>query len=91
MQLPEFQPTPTRCPTLSPLTFGPVAVIRPITSWPRTAGYYRNAPFIMRRQENIGVAQAAVFDSDFHVLDSERSEIHGFEHHRLFRRLRNPG
>src|SRR6266404_8800324 len=39
MQLPEFQPTPTRCPTSSPLAFGPTAVTRPMTSWPRTAGY----------------------------------------------------
>src|SRR5437870_6702235 len=39
MQLPENQPTPTRCPTLSPLAFGPTAVIRPTTSWPRIAGY----------------------------------------------------
>src|SRR5262249_21049000 len=39
MQLPELQPTPTRCPTLSPLAFGPTAVTRPMTSWPRIAGY----------------------------------------------------
>src|SRR6185503_9230335 len=39
MQLPEFHPTPTRCPALSPLAFGPTAVIRPMTSWPRIAGY----------------------------------------------------
>src|SRR5437899_4384401 len=39
MSLPENQPTPTRCPTASPLVFGPMAVIRPVTSWPRIAGY----------------------------------------------------
>src|SRR5262249_31527031 len=39
MQLPELQPTPTRCPTVSPLAFGPTAVTRPTTSWPRIAGY----------------------------------------------------
>jgi hypothetical protein len=32
-----------------------------------------------------------MFDSNLNVLGSERSEIHGFEHHRLFRRLRYPG
>src|SRR5262249_38215557 len=37
--LPEFQPTPTRCPILSRLAFGPTAVTRPTISWPRTAGY----------------------------------------------------
>jgi hypothetical protein len=31
-----------------------------------------------------------VVDSDFNVLGPERSEIHVFEHRRLFRRLRNP-
>ena len=36
------------------------------------------------------MTQTAVFDSDLNVLGPERSEINGFEHHRLFRRLRNP-
>jgi hypothetical protein len=36
------------------------------------------------------VTQTAVFDSDFNVLGPERSEVNVFEHHRLFRRLRNP-
>src|ERR1700733_12196025 len=39
MQLPQVQPTPTRWPTLTPFAFGPTAVTRPMTSWPRTAGY----------------------------------------------------
>src|SRR6267142_7219106 len=39
MQLAENQPTPTRCPTWSPLAFGPTAVTRPTTSCPRVAGY----------------------------------------------------
>src|SRR5262249_7476692 len=38
MQLPAFQPMPTRCPTLSPLAAGPTATTRPTASWPRTAG-----------------------------------------------------
>jgi hypothetical protein len=52
-------------------------------------GVLRDAPVIVQDGE-VGVTQTAVFDSDFNVLDPERSEIHGFEHHRLFRRLRNP-
>ena len=36
------------------------------------------------------MTQTAVFDSDFHVLVSKRSEINRFERHRLLRRLRNP-
>ena len=52
-------------------------------------GVLRNAPVIVQDGE-IGVTQTAVFDSDFNVLGPERSEINGFEHHRLFRRLRNP-
>jgi hypothetical protein len=50
----------------------------------------RNAPVIVQDGE-IGVTQPAVFDRDFHVLDPERSEINGFQHHRLFHRLRDPG
>src|SRR5947207_2206312 len=34
MQLPESQPTPTRCPTLSPFAFVPMAVTLPQTSSP---------------------------------------------------------
>ena len=52
-------------------------------------GVLRNAPVIVQDGE-IGVTQPAVFDRDFNVLDPERAEINGFEHHRLFRRLRNP-
>src|SRR5947209_7535184 len=52
-------------------------------------GVLRNAPVIVQDRE-IGVTQTAMFDSDFNVLGPERSEINGFEHHRLFRRLRNP-
>src|SRR5207249_12091205 len=89
MQLPEFHPTPARCPTLSPLAFGPTAVTRPMTSWPRIAGYCEMPPVIVQDGE-IRVTQTAVFDSDFNILGPEGSEINGFEHHRLFRRLRNP-
>jgi len=35
---PENQPTPTRWPTFRALVVGPTAVMRPMTSWPRTAG-----------------------------------------------------
>ena len=49
----------------------------------------RNTPVIVQDGE-IGVTQAAVFDSHFNVLGPERSEINSFEHHRLFRRLGNP-
>src|SRR6266850_6576667 len=52
-------------------------------------GVLRDAPLIVEDGE-IGVTQTAVFDSDLNVLGSERSEINGFEHHRLFCRLRNP-
>src|ERR1019366_1669480 len=52
-------------------------------------GILRNAPFIVP-DGDIGVTQTAVFDSDFNVLDPERTEIDGFQHHRLFRPLRNP-
>src|SRR4029434_1687314 len=49
-------------------------------------GVLRNAPLSVQDGE-IGVTHTAVFDSDFNVLGSERSEIDAFEHHRLFRRL----
>ena len=52
-------------------------------------GVLRNAPLVVQDGE-IGVAQTAVFDRNFNILGPERSEINGFEHHRLFRRLRNP-
>ena len=52
-------------------------------------GVLRITPVIVQDGE-IGVTQTAVFDSDFNVLGSERSEINGFEHHRLFRPLRKP-
>src|SRR5262249_55551639 len=52
-------------------------------------GVLRNAPLIVQDGE-IGVTHTAVFDSDFNVFRSEWSEINGFEHHRLFRRLGNP-
>jgi hypothetical protein len=52
-------------------------------------GVLRIAPVIVQGGE-IGVTQTAVFDSDFNVLGPEWSEINGFEHHRLFRSLRNP-
>ena len=52
-------------------------------------GVLRNAPVIVQDGE-IGVTQTAVFDRDFNVLDPERSEINGFQYHRLFRRLRDP-
>ena len=53
-------------------------------------GVLRNAPVIVQ-DGKIGVAQPTMFDSDFNVLGPKRSEINGFQHHRLFRRLRNPG
>src|SRR6266404_6314217 len=49
-------------------------------------GVLRHAPVIVQDGE-IGVTQTAVFDGDFNVLGPERSEINGFEHHRLFSRL----
>src|SRR5215470_18445970 len=52
-------------------------------------GVLRDSPLIVQDGE-IGVTHAAVFDSDFNVLGSERSQINGFERHRLFRRLRHP-
>src|SRR5215510_6121053 len=52
-------------------------------------GVLRVTPLIVQDGE-VGVTHAAVFDSDFNVLGSERSQINGFERHRLFRRLRNP-
>src|SRR6185295_18101481 len=52
-------------------------------------GILRNAPLIVQDRE-IGVTQTAMFDSDLNILDPKRSKINGFEHHRLFRRLRHP-
>src|SRR5262249_43495507 len=52
-------------------------------------GVLRKAPVVVQDGE-IGVTQTAVFDSDFNVLGPERSEVNGFEHHRLCRRLGNP-
>ena len=53
-------------------------------------GELRNPPVIVE-DGDVGVAQPAVFDGDFDVLGAERSDIDGFQHHRLFGRLRNPG
>jgi hypothetical protein len=52
-------------------------------------GVLGSTPLIVQDGE-IGVTQTAVFDSDFNVLGPNLPEINGFEHHRLFRRLRNP-
>src|SRR5262245_12124671 len=52
-------------------------------------GVLRKAPVIVQHGE-IGVTHTAVFDRDLHVLDPERSKINGFQHHRLFRCLRDP-
>src|SRR6185369_3238677 len=52
-------------------------------------GVLRIAPVIVQGGE-VGVTQTAVFDSDFNVLGPERTEINGFEHHRLLRCLYNP-
>src|SRR5437879_13228882 len=52
-------------------------------------GVLRDAPVIVQDGE-IGVTQTAVLESDFNVLGPERSEINGFEHHRLFGRLPDP-
>src|SRR5262249_59280626 len=52
-------------------------------------GVLRNAPVVVP-DGDVGVTQAAVLDGDFDVLGAERSEIDGFQHQRLFRRLRNP-
>src|SRR4029077_12234188 len=53
-------------------------------------GVLRNAPVIVEDGE-IGVTQPGVFNRDFNLLHPERSEINGFQHHRLFRCLRDPG
>src|SRR5262247_235164 len=89
MQRPAYQPTPTRCPTLSLLACGPTAVTRPVTSWLRIAGYCE-MPQSLFKTERSEWTHTAVCDSDFHVLGPERSELNAFEHHRLFRRLRDP-
>ena len=52
-------------------------------------GVLRDAPVVVQDGE-VGVTHTAVCDSDFHVLGPERSELNAFEHHRLFRRLRDP-
>ena len=53
-------------------------------------GVLRDAPLVVQDGE-VGVTQAAVLDGDFDVLGPERAEIDGFERHRLFRRLGDPG
>src|SRR5204863_8288197 len=52
-------------------------------------GVLRDAPVIVEGGE-VRVTQTTVFDGDFNVLGPERSEIDGFKHHRLFRRLCSP-
>src|SRR4029453_8788838 len=54
MQLPELQPTPTRCPTWSPLALGPTAVTRPTTSWPRIAGYCEMSQSLFKTERSEG-------------------------------------
>src|SRR5262249_27876163 len=53
-------------------------------------GVLRKAPVIVQDGE-IGMTHTAVFDCDLNVLDPQRAEINWFQHHRLFRRLRDPG
>src|ERR1043165_7129864 len=43
----------------------------------------RHAPLVVQRGQ-VGVAQAAVFDGDFDIFRTERSQIDGFQDHRLF-------
>ena len=88
MQLPEFQPTPTRCPILTPLAFGPS---RDSTDdlVTKNRGVMRDAPLVVQDRK-IGVTQTAMFDSDFNVFRRERSQIDHFESHRLLWRARNP-
>jgi hypothetical protein len=53
-------------------------------------GVLRDAPVIVQ-DGDVRVAQTAVINRDFNILGSERSEISGLEHHRLFGRLHGPG
>jgi hypothetical protein len=52
-------------------------------------GLLRVAPVIVQGGE-FGVTHSAGFDSNIYRLDPEPPEINGFQHHRLFRRLRDP-
>src|SRR4051794_30890137 len=48
MQLPAVQPTPTRCPTVSPLAARPTSTTRPTASCPSTAGNRENPQSLSR-------------------------------------------
>src|SRR3954451_6497898 len=48
MQLPAVQPTPTRCPTVSPLAARPTSTTRPTASCPSTAGNCENPQSLFR-------------------------------------------
>src|SRR3954466_1987200 len=48
MQLPAVQPTPTRCPTVSPLAARPTSTTRPTASCPSTAGNRENPQSLFR-------------------------------------------
>src|SRR3954465_9217215 len=48
MQLPAVQPTPTRCPTISPLAARPTSTTRPTASCPSTAGNRENPQSLSR-------------------------------------------
>src|SRR3954469_23818532 len=48
MQLPAVQPTPTRCPTASPLAARPTSTTRPTASCPSTAGNCENPQSLSR-------------------------------------------
>src|SRR5438132_13573598 len=88
MQLPESQPTPTRCPTFESLriwTHGRDPTDNLVAENRRVL---RNSPVIVQDGEG-GVTHTAMFDSYFNLLWSDQSEIDGFDHQRLLRCLRN--
>src|SRR3954453_4414083 len=74
MQLPAVQPTPTRCPTVSPLAARPTSTTRPTASCPSTAENCENPPVVVP-DRNVGVTQSTVLDLHFHFLVPKRLEL----------------
>src|SRR3954452_24261587 len=52
MQLPAVQPTPTRCPIVSPLATRPTSTTRPTASCPSTAGNRENPQSLFRTERS---------------------------------------
>ena len=74
MQLLAVQPSPTRWPTFKPLAAGPSGANPSHDFVAKNGRIRRHAPIVVEHGD-VGMAQAAMFDGDLHVLGPEGSEF----------------